>query len=117
MKSQGYLNLKKNLTDIFHLEDVEVTPLYVGNDRREHIEHLSRFENKLFDLAKELIEISNQGLKNRMRLDTNGNDESSFLLPLIEMLDRRETLSDEMIRKFNSNWCGSVNPSFEDQII
>ena len=52
-----------------------------------------------------------------MRLDSNGNDESSFLLPLIEMLDRRETLSDEMIRKFNSNWCGSVNPSFEDQII
>ena len=72
---------------------------------------------KIFDLAKELVEISNQGLKNRMRLDSNGNDESSFLLPLIEMLDRRETLSDEMIRKFNSNWCGSVNPSFEDQII
>ncbi len=45
------VNLKKNLTDIFHLEDVEVTPLYVGNDRREHIEHISRFENKQFDLA------------------------------------------------------------------
>ena len=69
------------------------------------------------DLAKEVIAISCQGLKNRKKLDASGNDETSYLLPLIEMLNKGETLADEMIRQFNSNWDGSVNASFKDQII
>lgn len=44
-------NLKKNLSDIFHLVHIEITNLYVGKDRREHIEHISKFENKQYDLA------------------------------------------------------------------
>ncbi len=69
------------------------------------------------DLAKEVIAISYKGLKNRKKLDASGNDETSYLLPLIEMLNKGETLADEMIRQFNSNWDGSVNASFKDQII
>ena len=56
--------------------------------------------------------ISYKGLKNRKKLDASGNDETSYLLPLIEMLNKGETLADEMIRQFNSNWDGSVNASF-----
>lgn len=44
-------NLEQNLSSIFHLDNVEITNLYVGKDRREHIKHISQFENKQYDLA------------------------------------------------------------------
>ena len=72
---------------------------------------------KVQDLARELIEISYEGLKNRKELDSSGQDESGFLSPLKTMVENGNTLADELLLKYNNNWSKSVLPAFKDQRI
>ncbi|MEL4238306.1 Piwi domain-containing protein [Shewanella xiamenensis] len=44
-------NLKENLSIIFHLSRIIIDNIYVDDDRREHINIISKFDNKQFDLS------------------------------------------------------------------
>lgn len=73
----------------------------------------TRFRNgTILDLARESLEISQLGLKNRGRLNRNGCDEASFLMPLEEVVLTGKTESDRMIAEYNSIWDQSVEPVF-----
>ena len=45
------VNIQQNLAKIFHLYNVNIHAFYVGEDRREHLSHISKFGNSEYDLA------------------------------------------------------------------
>ncbi len=68
----------------------------------------------LFDMAREVINISRLGLKNRNRLNGDEVDESIFLAPLDEVLAKKATLAEDLLARYNGRWNGSVEPVFAD---
>ena len=70
---------------------------------------------KVHELAKELLIISKRGLQKRKQLDSSGQDETGFLSPLFSMAEAGETLADEMLKSFYSNWKQEVHHAFIEQ--
>ena len=70
---------------------------------------------KVQELAKELLIISKRGLQKRNQLDSSGQDETGFLSPLFSMAEAGETLADEMLKCYFSNWKQEVQHAFVKQ--
>jgi glutamate--cysteine ligase len=68
----------------------------------------------LLDLAKQLLALSERGLVGRQRLDRNGRDETRYLRPLFEIVERGITPAEELLEKFHGPWNGSVEPIFDE---
>jgi len=68
----------------------------------------------LFDIAREVVGISRQGLASRARLNGDGVDETIFLAPLDEVLAKKATLAEDMLARYNGRWNGSVEPVFSE---
>ncbi|AGB70173.1 MULTISPECIES: glutamate--cysteine ligase [Rhizobium] len=68
----------------------------------------------LLDIAREVVGISRLGLKNRNRLNGDGQDETVFLSPLDEVLAKKGTLADDLLMLYNGRWNQSVEPIFEE---
>ena len=66
----------------------------------------------LREVAREVLDISRQGLANRNRLNREGYDETGFLAPLEEAVARGTTSAEEMLRAYNTRWGGSIEPVF-----
>jgi glutamate--cysteine ligase len=64
------------------------------------------------DLAREVVALSRAGLERRGRIDRSGRDESHFLAPVEEVVERGETPAEALLARFNSDWNGSVEPVF-----
>src|SRR5579885_582357 len=68
----------------------------------------------LGDLAKEMLEISAAGLRRRAQSDSIGTTEEGFLVPLRELVDRRQTRAEELLDHFRTRWNGDMKPLFEE---
>jgi glutamate--cysteine ligase, plant type len=68
----------------------------------------------VFDIARQVVAISREGLKRRNRLNGDGQDESVFLGSLDEILAKRATLADDLLSLYHGRWNGSVEPVFEE---
>jgi len=68
----------------------------------------------LLHLAKQTLELSERGLVARKRLDRNGRDETRYLRPLFEIVERGITPAEELLEKFHGAWNGSVEPIFDE---
>ncbi|MEO9339519.1 glutamate--cysteine ligase [Mesorhizobium sp. SB112] len=66
----------------------------------------------LRDVARDVLAISSQGLKNRARLNREGYDESTFLSTLDEVVARGTTSAQEMLSAYHMRWGGSIEPVF-----
>ena len=64
------------------------------------------------DLAREMLKLSYSGLSRRRRLDRSGNDESHFLAPLEDVIERGETPAEDLLKRYHGEWKGSVEPAF-----
>ena len=64
------------------------------------------------DLAKDVLAISDAGLKRRGLLDSSGDDESSFLATLHEIADRGYAPAEKQLRKYENEWNKSVDPLY-----
>ena len=71
---------------------------------------------RLIDLAKETILISENGLKNRAQASSNGlhSDESIFLDPLKENIEKRKSSADELLEKYHGSWNRDLTKIFEE---
>ena len=69
---------------------------------------------KLHDLAREVVDIAEGGLRARAMEGAGGllPDETHFLNALRDSLDTREVPADELIRHFNEDWNGEVTQVF-----
>jgi glutamate--cysteine ligase len=70
--------------------------------------------NKMHDLAREVVDIAEGGLKARAFPGAGGllPDETHFLNALRDSLDTGEVPADELIRHFNDDWNGDVTQVF-----
>src|SRR5690606_15426992 len=68
----------------------------------------------LWDLGREVVDISRRGLKSRNRLNSSGQDEGVFLAPLDEMIAKKSTLADDMLSLWKGRWAGDIEQVFED---
>jgi glutamate--cysteine ligase len=66
----------------------------------------------LGDVAAEVLHIARAGLAQRNRRNAQGNDETLFLDPLDAVL-LEASESEKLIKKFKTQWAGSVEPAFE----
>src|SRR3990167_6111841 len=60
------------------------------------------------DLARDMVALSREGLKRRGRLDRSGRDESHFLAPAEEVVERDESPAEELLNHFNGERKGSA---------
>jgi len=66
------------------------------------------------DIAQDVLEISKAGLRRRARLDSNGDDETSFLNPLYRIANSGNSPAENLIASFDGPWDGSVDPVFSE---
>ena len=67
----------------------------------------------LQEVATDILEIAKGGLRRRARLDHSGNDETSFLNPLIEIARTGLCPAETLITSFEGEWDRKVEPAFE----
>ena len=68
----------------------------------------------MLDLARTCLDIARHGLARRDRNDANGCDETRFLEPIEEYLERGITPAEELLEKYHGPWRGSVEPVFTE---
>ena len=56
------------------------------------------------EIAKKVLMLSREGLRNRNILNENGDSEEIFLDPLQKILSSGKSSSDDLIKKFSNNW-------------
>jgi len=69
---------------------------------------------KVKDLAADVIEIANDGLKARNRTDSFGDDERHFLSAVKLVIEDGRTPAEELLEAYHGRWNGSVDPVFEE---
>ena len=68
----------------------------------------------LLELARQMLDLAQQGLARRKRLDHNGRDETRYLRPLEETVARGVTPAEELLEKYNGDWGGKLAPLYEE---
>ena len=78
----------------------------------------TKFRNKtVLDISIKLLEISNQGLKNRNILSSNKKyDETYYLKNIKENLKNGKSPADYLLDKYYNNWNKSVKPIYKELI-
>jgi glutamate--cysteine ligase len=64
------------------------------------------------DIAFEVIELASAGLAARGRLNAAGDNETGFLAPLQEVVEKGETPAERKLKLYHGAWGGSVDPVF-----
>jgi len=65
-------------------------------------------------LAHLMLEISSAGLRLRAAEDSAGMTEDGFLNPLRELVDRRYTRAEELLRRYHGEWNSDLAPLFKE---
>jgi glutamate--cysteine ligase len=68
----------------------------------------------LLDVAREVLRISEAGLKARAKDDGLGQDETAFLDTLKRIADSGITPAEEMLAKFAGPWQGRIDPVYDE---
>ena len=66
------------------------------------------------ELACDMLTIASHGLKRRNRQDHDGNDESIYLEPLIEIVETGQTPAERNLKRFYDAWHGNVDAMFRE---
>ncbi len=66
------------------------------------------------DIAMEVLDIARSGLESRAVKDAFGESEAHFLNALWTIAESGETPADELLRKFNGDWQGDIDPIFRE---
>ncbi|MGH6934713.1 MAG: glutamate--cysteine ligase, partial [Methylocella sp.] len=68
---------------------------------------------RLHEVAAEVLSIARMGLAKRNRRDARGFDETVFLDPLDAVLAEGSE-AERLMKKFKTQWAGSIEPAFEE---
>jgi glutamate--cysteine ligase len=67
------------------------------------------------DLAKQVLAISRQGLRNRANLSTSGDDETGYLTELDDIATTGLTPADRLLARYYGAWNRDVRPIFAEE--
>lgn len=68
----------------------------------------------LRDLAREALKISVEGLRRRAARNGQGVDETRFLDPVIEVVERGQTAAERKLELFHGEWNGDIDRVFRE---
>ena len=68
----------------------------------------------LRELAAECLILADAGLKRRKRLNSRGEDETRFLAPLVEIVERGKTPAEILLDQFHGPWNGNIDRVFDE---
>ena len=68
----------------------------------------------LRDVAREILDIARGGLQRRGYRDGQGQDETVYLAPLLDLVDRGQTTAERLLERYHGAWGGSVDPLFAE---
>lgn len=68
----------------------------------------------LLDVAQDVIAIARTGLQARGNRNSDGRDESVFLMTLDEILAKKATFAEDLLALYHGRWHGSVDPLFSE---
>ena len=68
----------------------------------------------MLELAREALEISRMGLRNRACVDFWGQDETHFLATLEQIVDSGLTPAENKLAAFDGRWDQDANRAFEE---
>ncbi|WP_321397591.1 glutamate--cysteine ligase [Emcibacter sp.] len=75
----------------------------------------AEFKNrKVLEWAREMLEISAHGLKQRSRMNSTGEDERIFLNILFAILDNGHCRARNLLEMYHNEWNGDINRLFLD---
>jgi len=69
---------------------------------------------KLRDIAAQVLEIAGQGLNARAALDSAGDSEAGFLVPLQEIVASGKVPAQRLLDKFHGEWSGDISRIYEE---
>ncbi len=110
MYDNGALDAAWDLVKDWSLETYE----QLRFDVPEHGLDAKLGDGTLQDLAKQVLDISGQGLRSRNRLDAVGSDETGFLTTLNAFAETGRTSAVQLLDDYQNKWDGSVLPVFDD---
>jgi glutamate--cysteine ligase len=64
------------------------------------------------DVAREMVELAERGLRRRARLDHKGEDETKALIPLFETIEEGRSPADRLLADYHGVWRGDVGKVF-----
>jgi glutamate--cysteine ligase len=64
------------------------------------------------DVAAAIVDLARQGLARRGKRNANGDDETIYLAPLIEILESGKSPADVMLDEFETEWNGKIDEIF-----
>lgn len=67
----------------------------------------------LREVAREILGLARAGLAKRNRCDAQGTDETCFIDPL-DAVAAGDSEAERLIKKFKTQWAGSIEPAFEE---
>lgn len=78
----------------------------------------TKFRNgTLNDVAKQVLKISEAGLKSRASLNWEQYDETQFLAPLNHIVETGKTAAERLLDRYDSEWNGDLNELYKDLMI
>jgi glutamate--cysteine ligase len=69
---------------------------------------------KVLDLAREMLNISAEGLRRRAAQDSAGMTEEGFLVPLRDLVERGYTRAEELLRNYETVWNRDLSFLFKE---
>lgn len=66
------------------------------------------------EFAKTMLIIARDGLKERQKISSSGEDETGYLSALDEIVETGRTPAEILLEKYNSDWKGDVSRVFEE---
>ena len=75
--------------------------------------HATINDKTLWILGEEILDIARCGLRNRA-VAHGGEDEGSFLIPVIEQISKKRTLASQLAKKFDSKWKKNFSTFYDD---
>ena len=73
------------------------------------------YDKKMIDHAKFFLDLSRRGLENRDILNSNNDDESTFLKDLDNFIINKKNLSNKLIDDFNKKYINNLDLIFDEK--
>lgn len=69
----------------------------------------------VLDVARQVADLANEGLKARAKQGRESSDETEYLEPVLEWLEAGQSPADCLIAKYNDEWAGDIRRIFEEE--
>ena len=97
------------------VKDFSVEELHVLRDGVPRQAFKLPFRNgTVLDVARQAVQIAAHGLARRARRNEDGDDETVFLAPLMELVEAGETPAERKLALYHGEWGGNVDPVFRE---